>query len=260
MTSFFERYRRGEEEEVWAELFSLGACVREDEVFPDAMAVAREFTRRAWSNAQTVHRRLHDLGYRFKNPEISLSAAAPGAPSIIGRIEDEIGVLPLSLKAWYEVFGSIDFRQDSSQRFPPGDSPVSGLGENCQLVMHDPATVLAEWQRRRDEFFSPSEASLRFWDSVGGRPSAPEMTIRTGGVATSCDPIEFVLPELRADGVLDTGFAKMSFVSLVRESFRCGGFPYCRLMLEGKWDLGNILARPEAEKIVPLLKADLLPL
>jgi hypothetical protein len=47
MTTYLERYRNGEREQVWAELLALGAQVREEPLFSDALAIARETT--TWS-------------------------------------------------------------------------------------------------------------------------------------------------------------------------------------------------------------------
>jgi len=65
MVTYFERYSRGEHEQVWTELIALGAEVRQEPLYSDAMAVARETMRRARANIETIIRRLGELGYRF---------------------------------------------------------------------------------------------------------------------------------------------------------------------------------------------------
>jgi hypothetical protein len=45
--SYLERYLTGEHEQVWAELVALGAAVRDEPLYSDALAVARETMRRA---------------------------------------------------------------------------------------------------------------------------------------------------------------------------------------------------------------------
>ena len=50
MSSYLERYRAGEREQVWAELVALGPAVRDEAVFPDAQAVAREMMLRVRCN------------------------------------------------------------------------------------------------------------------------------------------------------------------------------------------------------------------
>jgi hypothetical protein len=46
MASYLERYLNGEREQVWAELMTLGAAVREVPLYSDAWAVASETMRR----------------------------------------------------------------------------------------------------------------------------------------------------------------------------------------------------------------------
>jgi hypothetical protein len=65
MTTFHDRYKAGEHERVWAELVAIGEAVRQEPVYTDAVAVARETMRRAQANVETLIDRLHTVGYRF---------------------------------------------------------------------------------------------------------------------------------------------------------------------------------------------------
>jgi hypothetical protein len=67
MPAFFDRYPNGDHQGVWDELHSLGARVRDPQVYDDAMAVARETARRARSNFETIIQRLDAMGYRFED-------------------------------------------------------------------------------------------------------------------------------------------------------------------------------------------------
>jgi hypothetical protein len=176
----------------------------------------------------------------------------------VQRIEHEMGVLPLSMRAWYELFDSVNFTQQESQRFAPGTSPVCGLGENTLLIVNSPHEALEGWLSSVREFWDPSEATLRFWESVGGKPQEPEMFFRTGGDNTSGDPMGIILPEPRADGLVDDGCRDVAFVALIRRCFQWGGFPICENYLDGKQPLFG-LARPDVERLLPLLRSDLLP-
>jgi hypothetical protein len=60
--SYLERYQAGEHEQVWAELYALGTAVREEPLYGDALAVARETMRRARYNIETLIPRLQTLG------------------------------------------------------------------------------------------------------------------------------------------------------------------------------------------------------
>lgn len=65
MSSFLERYERGECEQVWDELLALGAGVCEEPLYADALAVARETMRRARHNIEVLIPRLVRVGYQF---------------------------------------------------------------------------------------------------------------------------------------------------------------------------------------------------
>src|SRR5215472_15665414 len=65
MASFLSRYQRGEHEQVWTELLALGEQVREERLYLDALAVARETMRRVRYNIEMLIPRLKDIGYHF---------------------------------------------------------------------------------------------------------------------------------------------------------------------------------------------------
>jgi len=69
MPALFDRYQGGDHQGVWDELHSLGARVRDAEVYGDAMGVARETVRRARLNFETIIQRLDAMGYRFEDEE-----------------------------------------------------------------------------------------------------------------------------------------------------------------------------------------------
>lgn len=68
METFLERYQAGDHVAVWDELVSLGAGVRHELYYADAVAVADETMRRARHNIELLIRRLTDMGYRFIPP------------------------------------------------------------------------------------------------------------------------------------------------------------------------------------------------
>jgi hypothetical protein len=65
MTSFLERYELGEHEQVWDDLVALGAAVREEPMYSDALAVAHETMRRVRHNFEMLIPRLVAIGYQF---------------------------------------------------------------------------------------------------------------------------------------------------------------------------------------------------
>jgi hypothetical protein len=172
--TYLERYLAGEYEQVWAELEALGAAVREEPLYSDALAVARETMRRVRENLETLIPRLVKAGYQFgygwvqppvnepfgwqlrqtyrdlleyakaqpailaiggdveeqladrrarmqrlrelaapaiimQNEERMLAEleARPRPAAQLRELEDQVGMLPLSVRAWYEVGGGV---------------------------------------------------------------------------------------------------------------------------------------------------------
>ncbi len=136
--SYLDRYRAGEYEQVWADLAALGEAVRVEPLYSDALAVARETMRRVRWNIETLIPRLRDIGYEFgygclaKEPyrrfnfgeiaeiERECPHFRPPLPDMRERIielETQVGTLPLSLRAWYEVVGTVNFVGKAPQRW-----------------------------------------------------------------------------------------------------------------------------------------------
>ncbi len=109
MATFVERYRDGEREQVWAELVALGKTVREEPLFDDAWDVARETMTRARTNVELLLERLKQIGYQFERPDQAFMPAQPDISARIDAFEQEVGPVPLSLRAWCEIVGEVDF-------------------------------------------------------------------------------------------------------------------------------------------------------
>ncbi len=108
MATFFERYQAGEYEQVWVDLVALGPQVYQEPYFSDAKAVANETMRRVRHNIELIVQRLKDLQFDFVRPDAMIS---PPDPELIGNLdafEQEIGPIPMSIRAWCEIVGSVD--------------------------------------------------------------------------------------------------------------------------------------------------------
>jgi hypothetical protein len=109
MPNYLDRYRQGEFEQVWAELLALGSQVREPQLLDQAKAVARETMGRARTNIELLVPRLTALGYQFADSDRVLVPPSDAIPSFLDQIERRAGPLPLSLRAWCEVVGEVNF-------------------------------------------------------------------------------------------------------------------------------------------------------
>src|SRR3954453_6345240 len=109
MATYLDRYRLGEYKRVWAELLALGGRVREQPLYADALAVARETMTRARANIELLVQRLNTLGYRFAHPDRVFVAADDDFRGHVEEVEGRVGPLPVSLKVWCEVVGEVNF-------------------------------------------------------------------------------------------------------------------------------------------------------
>jgi hypothetical protein len=124
--SYLGRYLAGEYERVWDELVTLGATVRETAYLDDALAVARETMRRVKQNVLIP--RLQSCGYVFgyqwavdkgiSTPEAAAEherldpdwcPPSDNVQAVIAELERRAGILPLSLSAFYEQVGGVNF-------------------------------------------------------------------------------------------------------------------------------------------------------
>ncbi|MEW6499184.1 MAG: hypothetical protein AB1589_42885, partial [Cyanobacteriota bacterium] len=110
MTTFLERYQNGEYEQVWDELLAKGSLIREEPLLEDALAVARETIAKARTNIEMLIERLQAINYEFEDPEIVFIPPQLDTREQIASLESKAGVIPLSLRAWYEIVGTVSLR------------------------------------------------------------------------------------------------------------------------------------------------------
>ncbi|HYF63031.1 MAG TPA: hypothetical protein VD886_09490 [Herpetosiphonaceae bacterium] len=89
-------------ESSYYERYIVGAVVRHEPLYADALAVARETMRRARHNLETLIDRLPQIGYQFIDVDEILGDPAPTIMADLDALEGTYGVLPLSLRTWYE--------------------------------------------------------------------------------------------------------------------------------------------------------------
>lgn len=213
----------GEHREVWDELIALGAAVRQPPHAEAAKQVARETMRRVAANASTVVKRLRSLGYTFQAPK-------PHDPPAkrLREIHELAGPLPLSLEAFYEIVGAIDWTgiHYAISPGPPG------------YFRPDPLVI-----------FAPDASLLECVEEVesnyGAIVLAPDDFHKadySGGA-----PYQMKLPDPRADGEFLNERHNLFFVDYLRLAFRHGGFP-------GYEGIGR-----QAPEQIAMLSAGLLP-
>jgi hypothetical protein len=115
--SFLQRYRNGEFEQVWNELQTLGPNIRREPHFSQAREVATETMRRVKRNCEQIVSRLRVLGYKFGTyPDGSyrsyvaepLTSPSKAMLADCQELEEQAGILPLSLAAFWQEVGAVD--------------------------------------------------------------------------------------------------------------------------------------------------------
>jgi len=112
---WLDRYRSGESVAVWGEMRDLGAQVRSEGLWGHARAVAAETMARAARNVDTVAGRLEALGYRFARPGPVRRPPTLETAAQLDAFESRYGPMPLSLRTFYEVVGTVDLTQCAGQ-------------------------------------------------------------------------------------------------------------------------------------------------
>jgi hypothetical protein len=150
---------------------------------------------------------------RVKNTESDPTVRAHVPPRSdarkqIARLEKTVGVLPLSLRVFYEVVGAVDWTGSH-----PGLSPKNGMVCPDPLVVYDIDGALEEARERAD-----SEDSEAICITIA--PDDLHKADTSGG-----EPYEIELPNLCADAELLNERHRLPFVDYLRLCFRFGGFP-----------------------------------
>jgi len=225
MASFLSRYQQGEHEQVWAELLALGGQVREEPLYSDALAVARDTMRRVRYNIELLIPRLEAIGYHFYRygEDIYQSFTAEGSEEahrempifapptedvdeLIVAIEHKGGVLPLSVRVFYEMVGTVNL------------AGTHANWRNCirldSLEVHSAKRALLGC----DQYGIEDEATGRY--SV---PLAPDEFLKEG--AGGAGPYTIALGSAVADALLDGEWHETTFVNYLRICFRWGGMP-----------------------------------
>ena len=110
MSRWHERYRAGDCAQVWNEMSSLGADVRAENLWSEAVEVTRETMRRARTNVERLLELLPASGYEFSD-DPNVRVFVPPPADIVAQLdglEGRIGRLPFALRCWYEEVGLVN--------------------------------------------------------------------------------------------------------------------------------------------------------
>lgn len=154
--SLADRFYLGDAGVVWDELLSAGDEVRHLPLYQQALTISRETMLRINRNLGRIITRLDQIGYHFQNRKRAHALPPADVVSRLDRIEQKLnGPLPLSLRAFWEVVGSVDFRQSEEQNIhdwiAPYDSEIQLLGDDDPLYV-EPFETLEGWLLQWESF------------------------------------------------------------------------------------------------------------
>lgn len=109
--TFYERYTNGEYEKVYQEIEALGEEAFLPSNLPEIEKVLVETFQRTSHNLALIHAELNQVGYRFfKHPLVKPLSNTKELLHQLDNAIEPFGFLPLSLKMFYSIVGSVDFR------------------------------------------------------------------------------------------------------------------------------------------------------
>lgn len=208
---YFDRYLAGNCEAVWAELLALGADWRSESTIVDAYAVAYETMHRVSENVQILAARLAEEDYRFHyldNLKPHAAHTPPGADARerIAALEDMCGgPVPLSLRAFHDVVGDVNFvgahpsLAPDRSNFYPDPLWIDGVDKVIGW--------LVACGGEDDGFAALAPDALHKADVSGGMPYSMK------------------LPNAAVDAPMEFTPVGGSFVGYLRNAIAWGGFP-----------------------------------
>lgn len=254
--SFHRRYTQGEYATVCQELADLGERVYERQYFDDATAVATELVDRSISNLNLLHSRLNDIGFTFFDPNAAFVFNTGDEAAAVTRFEDAMGRAPMLASTWYSRIRSVDFTQCVRQ-FGDKSSDVGGLGWHAELVFQSLDRATDEWHEFRTQVQSDHEHFAK--QDIEMNPDITPILF-TGGCASNNDGKGFELPCSAFDGVMyNDGGGDICMHDELRAAFLYAGFPILVAWEKYGDQLKYLYPRPNIERLLPLLTADLLP-
>ncbi|HEX6289666.1 MAG TPA: hypothetical protein VFZ66_10775 [Herpetosiphonaceae bacterium] len=211
-TTFLDRYQHGEYLEVWDELQGYGPHVRHEPLWTDAIGVAAVTMQRVKNNLDRLVEHLTAMGYQFKHPQAILLPPSPDVHDKLAYLEHHVGALPLSLRAWYQVVGSVD---------------LNGAFPDWDARQYPDALVVDPIERAVRDYHEWKESCKAYSKQEMGPyclPVAPDAFYKAHGDGDTAT-YAIRLPSPTMDALLGDEPHHMTFVNYLRTCFKWGGFP-----------------------------------
>lgn len=143
MSSFYDRYQRGERIQVWSDLIALGEAVRQEPVYSDAVAVACETMTRSRQNVETLIARLDGIGYEFLTRHRALQGLAAHLEGMQAFAARQLEAIRTNQFPGYESLEALQPGFIENQ-FLPAAEQIANSPRMQQVIKHLRAGVSAE--------------------------------------------------------------------------------------------------------------------
>jgi hypothetical protein len=218
--TYFDRYRNGQFVAVWDELSALGADVRDPTLFADATSVAQMTMERVAANISRLVERLASHGYefgvypdgsRFTSKSAALAKPDAALRTRTAELERLAGTIPLSLKAFWDVVGSVSLIGRGHDGWPDYSDP---------LHVESPIAGLAEFDDWQADHAMDEDAACETFPC----PIAPDVLHKDN--VSGGPPYSIGLPDPGADAIVRDEWQNVRFVPYLRIAILdWGGFP-----------------------------------
>lgn len=223
---FYDHYQQGFYQEVYNDLLAMQEQVFEETVYPDAIQVIKAIMKRVRTNIEVLIPRLEILGYQFVDGDLNKGQRGsppqgqawldemfrtfrnPPAetPQLLNVLEQSVGVLPVSLRGWYEEVGSVNL---------VGTFPAT-KDHNELTVVLDPLLINSL------EFMIEYFAAIPPQEEKTKLPLAPDGALKYG--YSGGGPYTVKIPCRAFDANFELDRQSMTFVNYLRICFQWGGF------------------------------------
>jgi hypothetical protein len=187
-------------------------AIRDEAVLPHAKTVARETMQRVRTNVEVLVSRLRELGYVFERPDEVHVLPTEQSSTRLDGFERRVGPIPLSLRTFYDVVGTVDFTQSEAQLVSWHVPERESASELEILGEYDPLVVGS-----LEDDPQPWSSDPSWWFLA---PDEFHKARYSGG-----ENYHVALPDPRADfPILGMYDIDEFFVAYLRATFAGGGF------------------------------------
>jgi hypothetical protein len=223
---------------VWAELISNAGAIRTEPLYSDARAVAEVMMQRARHNIALLVERLPQIGYRF-NPlgEAVWQQPDPALTRVLDQIEETYGPLPLTVRMWFDIVGSVTLMGLHPRLSDDADLRKADLNIYAAFGLDrwDSDTVALSWPPGDplvvwSTFFMAGDGELFFATPRGYTFEIGPDPIHKHGYSGDA-PLYFLVPNPSFDAtIIDYAhhWTGTFFIPYLQTCFEWGGFPGLR--------------------------------